>query len=353
MSNRAKWKFAVFANFSGMSESYTPSSEVLSSVVGLLEMDSAELLGDVMLILRKLLKNIHLSKDDESDIFKVVSSDSVILFAIKSMGKVDTKADATGMLYDIARYSSRSFIRALSVVERWANADATSYTFIPLLYKIYRVFLKILDERLLKGENEKESILECMLNVIYANKDYWIYTIQATTEMLQLAARRKEVLARLLAPANDNKFEWLKKWLIENHSRHSRASCPNLCKVENSYAERREAYSFADNINSAATLSMLEDLCQGRPPTLLGYLPEDEANPESMIQRRVQIRWTSRSSYSGYVWCDGIITKYNPETMKHQVVYEDNDIREYNFSTKPKDSFKLYGYAKGPRNVEI
>ena len=88
----------------------------------------------------------------------MVSSDSVILFAIKSMGKVDTKADATGMLYDIARYSSRSFIRALSVVERWANADTTSYTYIPLLYKIYRVFLRILDERLLKGENEKESI---------------------------------------------------------------------------------------------------------------------------------------------------------------------------------------------------
>ena len=98
---------------------------------------------------------------------------------------------------------------------------------------------------------------------------------------------------------------------------------------------------------------MLEDLCQGIPPTLLGYMPEDEANPESMIRRRVQIRWTSRSSFSGYVWCDGTITKYNPETMKHQVVYEDNDIREYNFSTKPKDSFKLYGYAKGPRNVEI
>ena len=153
--------------FSEISESYTPSGEILSSVVGLLETDSVELLGDVMLILRKLLKNIHLSKNDESDIFKVVSSDSVILFAIKSMGKVDTKADATGILYDIARYSSRSFIRALSVVERWANADATSYTFIPLLYKIYRVFLKILDERLLKGENEKKVYfrvyVECYL----------------------------------------------------------------------------------------------------------------------------------------------------------------------------------------------
>ena len=48
--------------FSGMSELYTPSSEVLSSVVGLLEMDSAELLGDVMLILRKLLKTFTCPK---------------------------------------------------------------------------------------------------------------------------------------------------------------------------------------------------------------------------------------------------------------------------------------------------
>ena len=110
------------------------------------------------------------------------------------------------------------------------------------------------------------------MNVIYANKDYWIYTVQATTEMLQLAARRKEVLARLLARANDNKFRWLEKWLIENResSEDSRASCPNLCG-ELLYGEKREACIFANSIDSAATLSMLEDLCQGKP-TLLGYM---------------------------------------------------------------------------------
>ena len=43
------------------------------------------------------------------------------------------------------------------------------------------------------------------------------------------------------------------------------------------------------------------------------------------------------------VWCDGTITNYDLETMKHGVLYDDGDSRQYNFLTKPSNSFKLFG----------
>ena len=359
ISNSSKWKFSVFTNFFANSASYTPSNEIFKLVVSLVEKRNSELDGDLMQIISKLLEIAHSSTSDTSKVekvesnFEIIASDIIILFAIENINNVDVKDTAETIIYNIARRNAMTFIRALSVVEKWADTDTTMYRTIPLLYKIYRIFLKVLDKRLLQGENLKESVLMTMLNVINANKNYWIFTVKGVFEMLQLAARRKDLLSWLYS--NTDRFDWLRQWFKDNDGRRTadRVTCEYLYKGESAYDRRRDIMNDADNLDTVDIYNMVTDALANKSPDLRGYFPEDEANPESMIGRRIEVRWSSRTAPLGFVFCPGTVSKYDPDTNMHEVLYDDGDSRKYNFKTKSRDSFTVLGLARKPRREEL
>ncbi len=301
----SKCKFSIFTQFFASSTSYTPSTDILKTIVALVKKERSEINDELVQILSKSIENVDGGKNvedvGENSNFEIITSDVIILFAIENLENVNTKSSAEDILYNITRCNSKCFVQVLEIIKKWAGTDATSYKCIPLLYGIYRILLKILDKRLLRGDNVKEHLLVTMLNVINENKNYWIFTVKGVFEMLQLAARRKDILSWL--HANTVRFEWLELWFTDNNGRHesNRMSCEYLYKNESAYDHRRDIYSDADEIDSNNILNMMQQVLRGKPPPIVGYFPEDKLNPESMIGRHVKIRWSSRSSYTGYV----------------------------------------------------